>query len=182
MIISSLIKDFELFQSIGDTFLVVLLPIIITFLISGYIGLERQNIGKAAGISAHVLVALGAVGIAILQRVIFDYQLALTIKDGVDSRPESQRLIAQVISGVGFIGAGVILKDSQNIIRGITTASTIWGVAIVGLIIGSGYIFIGSTIGLAMALFMTVRNIKRGINPFVKQYDPDEREDHSNDA
>lgn len=176
-----LIKDFQLFNSIGDAFLIVILPLIITFLISSYIGLERQNVGKAAGVSSHVLVALAAAGIAILQRVMFDGQVQL-LKEGIDARPEGQRLIAQVISGVGFIGAGVILKDSQQIIRGITTASTIWAVAIMGIILGSGYIFIGSILGFTMALFMTLRNLKRGINPFVRQYDPHEREDHHNDA
>lgn len=178
---TNLIKDFQLFESLGDAFIIVILPLVITLLIAGYIGLERQNVGKAAGVSSHILVALASAGIAIMQRVMFDAQVNLALS-GVDARPEGQRLIAQVISGVGFIGAGVILKDSQQIIRGITTASTIWAVAIMGIILGSGYIFIGSILGFAMALFMTLRNVKRGINPFVRQYDPHEREDHNNDA
>lgn len=178
---TDLIKDFQLFSSMGDAFIIVILPLIITFLVSAYIGLERQNVGKAAGVSSHVLVALAAAGVAILQRVMFDSQISL-LQQGHDARPEAQRLIAQVISGVGFIGAGVILKDSHQIIRGITTASTIWAVAIVGIILGSGYIFIGSILGFSMALFMTLRNVKRGINPFVRQYDPNESVDHNDDA
>lgn len=178
---TNLIKDFQLFESLGDAFIIVILPLAITLLIAGYIGLERQNVGKAAGVSSHILVALAAAGIAIMQRVMFDNQIQL-LKEGIDARPEGQRLIAQVISGVGFIGAGVILKDSQQIIRGITTASTIWAVAIMGIILGSGYIFIGTILGLSMALFMTLRNVKRGINPFVRQHDPHEADDHHDDA
>lgn len=178
---TNLIKDFQLFESLGDAFIIVILPLAITLLIAGYIGLERQNVGKAAGVSSHILVALAAAGIAIMQRVMFDAQVNLALS-GVDARPEGQRLIAQVISGVGFIGAGVILKDSQQIIRGITTASTIWAVAIMGIILGSGYIFIGTILGLSMALFMTLRNVKRGINPFVRQHDPHEADDHHDDA
>ena len=176
-----LIKDFELLTNFKDLGFKVLLPILLVLIIAGFIGFERQNIGKAAGVSSHVLVALAATGIAIIYRLMFDYQLGLSFS-GIESRPEGQRLIAQVIAGVGFIGAGVILKDSQQIIRGITTASTIWAVAIMGLILGSGYIFIGSILGLSMALFMTLRNVKRGINPFVRQHDPHEADDHHDDA
>lgn len=165
-----LIKDFELFTSFSSVLMIVVLPLAISFLISGYIGLERQNIGKAAGVSAHVLVAIASTGIAILQRVIFDMQLDMAVA-GVGSRPEAQRLIAQVIAGVGFIGAGVILKDPKHMIQGITTASTIWSTAIIGIILGSGYIFIGTVVGLFLVIFMTIRNLRRGINPFAKHED-----------
>ena len=165
-----LIKDFELFNNFSEVLMIVILPLSISFLISGYIGLERQNIGKAAGVSAHVLVAIASTGIAILQRVMFDTQMDLAIM-GIDARPEGQRIIAQVIAGVGFIGAGVILKDPEHMIQGITTASTIWATAIIGIILGSGYLFIGTVVGLTLVIFMTVRNIRRGINPFTKHED-----------
>lgn len=169
-----LIKDFEVFSSFSELLMIVLLPLAISFIISSYIGLERQNVGKAAGVSAHVLVAIAATGIAILQRMIFDMQMEHTM-EGVAARPEAQRLIAQVIAGVGFIGAGVILKDSHQMIRGITTASTIWATAIIGIILGSGYIFLGTTIGVILVTFMTVRNILRGMNPLEKEKAAKER-------
>lgn len=163
-----IIKDLDVFKDIESLGLKIILPLVLIFLISGYIGLERQNVGKAAGISPHILVALTATGIAILNRLMFDWQIAQAAL-GHNVRPEGQRIIAQVIAGVGFIGAGVIIKDDDNIIRGLTTASTIWAVAIIGTIIGSGYILTGTLLGLIIVIFITIRDLKRGINPFVEQ-------------
>ncbi|MDY0276809.1 MAG: MgtC/SapB family protein [Acholeplasma sp.] len=161
------IKDLDVFKNLDALGLKVLLPLLITFLIAGYIGLERQNVGKAAGISAHILVALAAAGIAIFNRLMFDWQIDIATTTGADVRPEGQRVIAQVLAGVGFIGAGVILKDSFNVIRGLTTAATIWSVAILGVILGSGYILTGTLLGIILVVFITVRDVHRGINPLV---------------
>ena len=171
-----IIKDLEVFKNFQELGFKILLPLLIVFLISGYIGLERQNVGKAAGVSAHILVAISACGIAILNRLIFDWQLELTL-GGINVRPEGQRIIAQVLTGVGFIGAGVILKDHDNIIRGLTTASTIWSVAIIGIILGSGYLFTGTLIGLIIVIFITVRDIHRKINPLVPRHGEKEHHD-----
>src|SRR5690554_5843700 len=91
----------------------VIIPTVIVFLVTFYVGLERQNVGKAAGISAHVLVGLASMMIAILQRLLYYEQSMIG-----HNEPEAQRIIAQVVSGVGFIGAGVIMKDTNNIIHG----------------------------------------------------------------
>lgn len=177
-----LVKDLELFKNFTELGLKVLLPILIVFLISGYIGMERQNVGKSAGISAHILVAISATGVAILNRLIFEYQIDLMFL-GFNSRPEGQRIIAQVIAGVGFIGAGVILKDKANVILGLTTASTIWSVAVIGIILGSGYLFTGTLIGLVIVVFLTIRDLSRGTNPLKpkKQQIKKELEGNKND-
>lgn len=151
---------------------IIIIPLAITFIVSGYIGLERQNVGKAAGISSHILVGLASATIAILQRLMFKEQQNLGITD-----PEGQRVIAQVVTGVGFIGAGVILKDNKNVIRGITTAATIWAVAMVSLVIGSGYLVLGTIAGSTLIVFITFRDLKRGINPLKPL--PHDDEDHS---
>lgn len=152
-----------------DILLKIALPLFITFLIAGFIGLERQNVGKSAGISSHILVAAAACGIAILQRFMYEQSIALQAT-GITTDPENQRLIAQVITGVGFIGAGVIIKDqARDVVRGITTAATVWTVAMNGLILGSGYIVLGTLMGLFFVLFIAIRDINRGINPFKKQ-------------
>lgn len=183
MFLTEAIKDFDFYMNFYDLGFKILLPLVIAFIVSGLIGLERQNIGKAAGISAHVLVALSATGIAILQRLFFDSQMALVMQ-GYDVRPEGQRVIAQVLAGVGFIGAGVILKDKYNSIRGLTTAATIWSVAIVGVILGSGYILTGSLLGVIIVIFILVRDMYRGINPFIhidiqrREREIDDRDDH----
>ncbi|PKK96413.1 MAG: hypothetical protein CVV58_06480 [Tenericutes bacterium HGW-Tenericutes-3] len=143
----------------------ILLPLSITFLIGSFIGLERQNVGKAAGLSAHVLVAMGAAGIAIMQRLMFEYQIDLQYA-GLSIDPEGQRVIAQVITGIGFVGAGVIIKDQTNVVKGITTAATLWFMAMIGLILGSGYILLGTILGLFISIFIAIRDLHRGFNPF----------------
>ncbi|HHT54948.1 MAG TPA: MgtC/SapB family protein [Acholeplasma sp.] len=165
-IVKDLIKDFDIVINLKELTFIVILPLALIFIIAGYIGLERQNIGKEAGISAHLLVGLASAGIAILQRVMYKQQLDLLMQ-GYAVDPEAQRIIAQVLAGVGFIGAGVILKDKSRIIRGITTAATIWTVAIIGIILGSGYIFLGTILGLIIITFISVRDLSRGINPLI---------------
>lgn len=150
----------------------ILVPLTMAFLIAAYVGLERQNVGKAAGLSAHILVGLSSATIAIMQRFMFQEQILL----GFDS-PEGQRVIAQVVTGVGFIGAGVILKDNNHIIRGITTAATIWAVAMICIVIGSGYLILGTISGLVLIIFITLRDLKRGINPLKPL--PHDDEDHA---
>ncbi|MBN2300783.1 MAG: MgtC/SapB family protein [Acholeplasmataceae bacterium] len=147
-----------------DLLVKVLLPLAMTFGIASFVGLERQNVGKAAGLSAHVLVAMGAAGIAVMQRLMFEYQILLQ-GGGLLIDPEQQRIIAQVITGIGFIGAGVIIKDPSNVVKGITTAATLWFVAMIGLILGSGYILIGTILGIFIMVFIAIRDLSRGFNP-----------------
>lgn len=115
--------------------------------------------------SSHILVALGSAGIAIMQRLMFEQQIALA-QAGLNIDPEQQRVIAQVITGIGFVGAGVIIKDQAHVVRGITTAATIWVTAMVGLILGSGYILVGSILGVSMVILILFRDFYRGFNPF----------------
>ena len=138
----------------------ILIPALVVITITFLIGLERQNVGKAAGISSHVLVGISALMIAIMQRMIFFQE----ITNGIES-PQSQRVIAQVVTGIGFIGAGVIMKDKFTV-KGLTTAATIWTTAMIGLILGSGYLIVGSLLGLLVSLFILIRDLNRGINPF----------------
>lgn len=163
MILIDIPDNHNLIESIlnwDEWLYMIIIPGIITFLITFIVGLERQNVGKAAGISAHVLVGLSSMMIAVIQRFMFFQQFGVGIAD-----PEGQRIIAQVVSGVGFIGAGVIMKDRGNVIRGITTAATLWFSAVLGLILGSGYIYEGLAFGLFVVIFITLRDLKRGFNP-----------------
>jgi putative Mg2+ transporter-C (MgtC) family protein len=153
----------DLSLSLEEISIKVLLPLIITFAVAYFVGLERQNVGKAAGVSSHILVAMGSAGIAIMQRLMFEYQVVLSGTISID--PEGQRVIAQVITGIGFVGAGVIIKDQSHVVKGITTAATIWFTAMIGLILGSGYIIIGSILGIFVVVFILVRDVSRGFNP-----------------
>lgn len=155
--INDLSLDFE------QILFMILIPILLTYIFTGFVGLERQNVGKAAGLSSHILVGIGSAGVAILQRLMFEYQLA----EGFNN-PEGQRIIAQVVTGIGFIGAGAILKDHAHI-RGITTAATLWFSAMVGIVLGSGYLILGSILGVFMVSLIMIRDFSRGFNPFKPQ-------------
>jgi putative Mg2+ transporter-C (MgtC) family protein len=167
----------DLGLSFEEVLLKIILPLVLTYIISAFVGFERQNVGKAAGLSSHILVALGSAGIAIMQRLMFEQQILLA-QGGLNIDPEQQRVIAQVVTGIGFVGAGVIIKDQAHVVRGITTAATIWVTAMVGLILGSGYILVGSILGFTMVLLVVIRDIYRGFNPFkpFHKQEPNDRE------
>jgi putative Mg2+ transporter-C (MgtC) family protein len=157
-----MILDMDL--SFYEILMKIMLPLLISGIIATFVGLERQNVGKAAGLSSHILVAMGSAGIAIMQRLMFENQIEMQA-NGILIDPEGQRVIAQVITGIGFIGAGVIIKDASQVVRGITTAATIWFTAMVGLILGSGYILVGSILGVFVIVFILWRDLSRGFNP-----------------
>jgi len=99
--------------------------------LSGLIGLERQIHRRAAGLSTHILVALGSTLIMLTSMYIFDIY-----KDKVPLDPA--RIAAGVITGIGFLGAGTIIRYGEEI-RGLTTAASLWVVAGVGLAAGCGF-------------------------------------------
>ncbi len=135
-----------------------LLPVFITFIATWFIGFERQNIGKSAGISPHVLISATACCLALMQQQL-------------ESSVDGQRVIAQLVTGVGFLGAGVIMKSHRSV-KGLTTATTLFAAAIIGLLIGSGFYDLGLTLATVVILFMYGRNMIRGINPFKKLKSP----------
>jgi len=110
----------------------LLIRVLLASLLGGLIGLERDVHGRAAGLRTHLLVSMGASVFTILSELIS--QQANTI--GLVSDPA--RIAAQIVSGIGFLGAGVILKEGVNV-RGLTTAACLWGAAAIGMAAGSGF-------------------------------------------
>lgn len=100
-----------------------------TFL-GGVIGWEREASGKAAGLRTNILICVGA---ALLTELSIHFS---TIPDGVP-RWDPARISAQVVSGIGFLGAGTILQ-SKGTVTGLTTAATLWVVAAIGMSAGAG--------------------------------------------
>ncbi len=96
------------------------------------IGFERERLSWAAGLRTHMLVCVGSTLIMIVSA--FGFQDALTRPDVV---LDPSRVAAQVVSGIGFLGAGTILLRGE-VIRGLTTAASLWSVAAVGLAVGGG--------------------------------------------
>lgn len=111
--------------------------LLLAAVLSGIVGLERQLRGRAAGLRTHILVGLGATLITLAGVLISG--AAETISPGRGGiQIDSTRIAAGVITGIGFLGAGAILR-SGDIVRGLTTAASIWFTAGLGVIIGLGF-------------------------------------------
>jgi len=119
----------------SDTFHLIL-RIVLASLYGALIGLEREHAKRPAGLRTHVLVCVGAC-LTMLTSEYVSKNVAVTTFDVT-------RLGAQVISGIGFLGAGTIIRTG-NTVKGLTTAASIWAVACVGLATGIGY-YAGATI------------------------------------
>ena len=119
---------------------------LISMFIGGLIGWERETVHRPAGLRTHMLVAVGSC----ITMQIGTY-LSTTLASGTDPT----RLGAQVISGMGFLGAGTILKEGATI-RGLTTAASLWAVACLGLAVGSGAYTIAIIGFIAVILILTV--------------------------
>ena len=96
------------------------------------IGTEREYTHRPAGMRTHILVALGACVVSIVGEMIFTHYRDF------GAMPDPARLSAQVITGVGFLGAGTIMKEGPTV-KGLTTAASLWAVACLGLASGFGY-------------------------------------------
>lgn len=118
--------------------------IILSVIVGGILGLERGTKSQAAGFRTYILVCLGATMIMMTNQYVSDvYKLG-----------DPTRMGAQVVSGIGFLGAGTILVTDRNRVRGLTTAAGIWTAAAVGLAIGIG--FYAGAIAMSIALIMTM--------------------------
>ncbi len=107
------------------------LKLALSVLAGGAIGLERQIAGKPAGLRTNILICLGSA-------LLMDVSMNLGTLFGVERIGDPARLAAQVVTGIGFIGAGTIMQ-SRGAITGLTSAATIWVVAAIGLAVGAGY-------------------------------------------
>ncbi|MBD3414517.1 MAG: hypothetical protein GF421_08820 [Candidatus Aminicenantes bacterium] len=108
----------------------IILKLFLATALGGLIGLERESSRKPAGLRTNILICLGATMMMILS--------TLLLKGENASTGDLTRIAAGVITGIGFMGAGTIIQ-SRGMIIGLTTAAGIWAVAVLGLVIGSGY-------------------------------------------
>lgn len=98
-----------------------ILQIIFSILLGSLIGLEREYAGKDVGVRTLALITLGATLYCLMSPTIFN--------------GDNSRIIAQIVSGIGFLGAGIIFKNDKNV-HGLTTAATIWAAAAIGCLVG----------------------------------------------
>lgn len=120
-------------------------------LMGGAIGLERQIAGKPAGLRTNILICLGSA-------LVMDLSMNLIGPDGRVGDPA--RMAAQVVTGIGFIGAGTIMQSKGNI-SGLTSAATIWTVAAIGLTIGAGFYVegLGAT-AMVLIVLLAIGNLE----------------------
>lgn len=117
-------------------------------ILGGVVGLERQSRGRSAGLRTNILVCLGSAAV-----IVAFQKLYLDGDPGVESaiRMDPARAAAGVITGIGFLGAGTIVK-SKDFVRGLTTAASIWVVSAVGITVGLGEYTIAVTLTLLVLL------------------------------
>jgi putative Mg2+ transporter-C (MgtC) family protein len=153
-----------------------MLRVFIACIVGGLFGLERKSRGKPAGIKTNMLACAGAAIVSVIQLMISNKTAAIGVDIG-NIKADPTRLTAQVISGLGFLGAGVIMTGGDKV-RGLTTAATLWLVAILGIGIGYGfYHFILPASAMILFLSYLIKKIettfieKRKIKKIILEYE-----------
>jgi putative Mg2+ transporter-C (MgtC) family protein len=138
----------------------IILRILVAAVLGGVVGFERERNNQTAGLRTHIILVVGAT-----------LAMTLSINIAMEFRPlvpngDPARLAAQVISGIGFLGVGAIIRYGPNI-KGLTTATSMWSMAVVGLAVGSGYILAAAfTTGLLLVTLNVINFLeKRFIKP-----------------
>lgn len=132
--------------TLGSAFKLVLAAIC-----GGFIGYEREHSHRPAGFRTHILVAVGSALVMITSSF-----LSQQYEGMIDIDPT--RMSAQVISGIGFLGAGTILREGFSV-KGLTTAASLWAVSCVGIAVGSGF-YVGALIA-TLVIYITLNLLKR---------------------
>jgi putative Mg2+ transporter-C (MgtC) family protein len=124
----------------------ILLRLGVTVLLCGAIGLERESRGQAAGLRTHILVGVGAALFTLVSAYAFQSSESGT-------RIDPTRIAAQIVTGIGFLGAGTIIRQGLTV-RGLTTAAALWIVAAIGMAVGAGFYFgaVASTVIILISL------------------------------
>ena len=142
----------------------IILRIVIAIIIGGAIGYERGHQNRPAGFRTHILVCLGAAIVSMIQD-----QLRVNILKYTILHPEVAQVLktdlgrigAQVVSGIGFLGAGTIMRD-KGIIGGLTTAASIWATGCLGLSIGWGFYYLAIPAGIGIIIVLvTLKKLER---------------------
>ena len=130
----------------------VVLRLVLASLLCGAIGFERETRDQPAGFRTHILLGLGAALFTLVSAYGFEpFTRAALGSGGLQFDPT--RIAAQIIAGVGFLGAGAIIRQGGDV-RGLTTAASLWAASAIGMAVGAGYLF-----GAAAATVLTVSTL-----------------------
>lgn len=134
-----------------EFYFIALFRLLLACILGGLIGYERESMNRPAGFRTHILVCLGAALVMLTSEYIFERYKEITNIDPA-------RLGAQVISGIGFLGAGTIIREGANV-KGLTTAASLWAVSCVGIAAGIG--FYEGAIVAALVIYLTLIGLKK---------------------
>ena len=144
-----------------------LVRLVVAAALGGAIGLERELDEKAAGLRTHILVSLGSAVFTLVSA--YGFREFLT-GGGAVVRADPARIAAQIVTGIGFLGAGVIFRQGLTV-RGLTTAASLWLVAAVGMAAGAG--FWSAAVVATVAGLLCLRPLEWVKNRFLPQRAPD---------
>ncbi len=128
----------------------ILIRLLVAFVLGAIIGFEREIDNQPAGLRTNIILVVGSA-----LAMILSVTLAHKYPPVQGASGDPARLAAQVISGIGFLGAGAILHAGVSI-KGLTTAATIWTMAIVGLAVGAGFIKEAAIVTIALFIVLTI--------------------------
>lgn len=136
----------------------IIFRLLMAIVIAGGIGYERESRNRPAGFRTHILVCVGAAVIAMIQIKAVDDSLKKVIENPILAsavKSDVGRMGAQVISGIGFLGAGAIIHEKGSI-KGLTTAASLWVVACIGLAVGMGYYVLAILSGVSVIAILGI--------------------------
>lgn len=143
-----------------------LIRILVATILGIIVGVERAIRLKGAGVRTHCIIAMTAAVFMILSKYAF-IDLSLNGERGADPG----RIVAQVVSGISFLGAGIIFKQGKNTVKGLTTAAGMWATAAIGMSIGAGLYWIGIAETIILILLQNVFHFfKIGADMLTEQY------------
>lgn len=125
-----------------DSYGIVIFKLALAVLLGGLVGFEREHHSQPAGLKTHIILCVGATLLTIVS-------IAMSADLGNERLTDPTRIAAQIVSGIGFLGGGAILRLGATV-RGLTTAACIWTVTGVGMAVGAGYYFPAILVVLTM--------------------------------
>lgn len=132
---------------------VILFRLMIAVILGACIGMERERKNRFAGFRTHILVAVGSCVFMLVSLSMPMIVAGLPVA-GIVNNADPGRIAAQVVSGIGFLGAGAILQSKRRV-KGLTTAASLWAMAAIGLAVGSGLYLTGITATIVILLVLT---------------------------
>jgi len=137
----------------------LILRVLLAALLGGLVGLERELRDQAAGLRTHILVTVGSALFTVVSA--YGFEGLTAVSGGVPGQVDPSRVAAQIVSGIGFLGAGAIIRHGFSV-RGLTTAASLWAVAALGMAVGLGMYVLSLAVAIlivgVLALVRMVEN------------------------